>query len=133
MDSHFEIGSFYERLVIACTVRDTNPTAVCRAIGLSEAAATRWRRGSRPHDTTIKKIADHLKVNVYFLYGVGLLGKSLAEIEYEMLYPPAHEPNTPDSETQTIIDQLTETLSQLTVEELKEIDRYVDYLVNRKK
>ena len=123
---------------MACAIHNTTPTAICKAIGLSEAAATRWKRGSKPHDTTIKKIADHLGVSVFYFMGEDLhipthRRATKEEIESAFMITTPKENSQPDSETQTIIDQLTETLSQLTVEELKEIDRYVDYLVNRKK
>ena len=57
--------TFYEKLVEVCAQQNTTPTAVCRAIGLSDAAATKWKRdGATPHDTTLKKVADHLGISV---------------------------------------------------------------------
>lgn len=60
--------TFYSKLCHLCAQQKTNPTAVCRAIGLSDAAATRWRKGSTPHDTTIRAIAQHFKIDPNYFY-----------------------------------------------------------------
>lgn len=128
---------FYERLIMACAIHNTTPTAICRAIGLSEAAATRWKQGSKPHDTTIKKIADHLGVSVFFFWGEDFKKTPIGFIDEAMTYEYERLKNHQESEAATtenpIIEKIEEALKELTEEELKEVDRYVDYLVNRKK
>ncbi len=53
---------FWEKFIGLCNKHNTNPTTVCKQSNLSPAAATNWRRGSVPNDTTIKKIADYFGV-----------------------------------------------------------------------
>lgn len=60
---------FYEKLVSICAERGTNPTALCDALGLAQSAATRWKQGSVPRDTTLRKIADYFGVSTDYLLG----------------------------------------------------------------
>ena len=65
---------FYQNLIAFCAKKNTNPTALCREIGLATSAATRWKEGSVPRDSTLKRIADRLGVSVTEL----LDGKAVA-------------------------------------------------------
>lgn len=60
---------FYQNLIRLCTERGTTPTEVCHSIGLASSAATKWKSGAIPRDTTLKKIADYFGVSVGFLLG----------------------------------------------------------------
>ena len=60
---------FYEKLIVLCAQHNTTPNAVCNALGLAESAATRWRSGSIPRDTTLKKIANFFGITVDELLG----------------------------------------------------------------
>ena len=55
---------FYQNLIRLCTERGTTPTEVCHSIGLAGSAATKWKSGAIPRDTTLKKIADYFGVTV---------------------------------------------------------------------
>lgn len=76
---------FYERLVALCAEKNTNPTALCDAIGLAQSAATRWKQGSVPRDTTLRKIADYFGVSTDYLLGT----------EHEFLQSFAKEKDPP--------------------------------------
>lgn len=54
---------FYQNLIHLCAERGTTPTELCHAIGLAGSAATKWKSGSVPRDTTLKKIADYFGVS----------------------------------------------------------------------
>lgn len=54
---------FYENYLKLCAARQESPTAVSKKIGLSNAAATGWKKGKKPTEVTLEKLA------VYF--GVG--------------------------------------------------------------
>lgn len=60
---------FYERLVALCAEKRTNPSAICKSIGLANSAATKWKSGAIPRDTTLQKIADHLGTTAAYLKG----------------------------------------------------------------
>lgn len=55
---------FFENLIKLCNDNNTSPNAVCLALGLSPAAATKWRSGAVPRETTLLKIANHFGVPV---------------------------------------------------------------------
>lgn len=76
---------FYEKLVSICAERGTNPTALCDALGLAQSAATRWKQGSVPRDTTLRKIADYFGVSTDYLLGT----------EHEFLQSFAKEKDPP--------------------------------------
>lgn len=60
---------FWSNLLKLCNEKNTTPNAVCIALGLSPAAATKWRNGAVPRETTLLKIADHFGVTVDYLLG----------------------------------------------------------------
>ena len=109
---------FYENLVSLCAKHNTTPNAVCNALGLAESAATRWRAGSVPRDTTLKKIAVHFGVSV------------------DDLLSDAKEKSPDESE----LDEVEEYLAEIGIEirsmddsDRQELKNYVQYLVSRKK
>lgn len=61
---------FWDRFVLLCNKIGKSPNGVCADLGLSVATATRWKQGSVPRDTTLKKIADYFGVSVSYLLGV---------------------------------------------------------------
>lgn len=60
---------FWNNFVSLCTKHNTTPNAVCSELKLSNAAATHWKNGSVPRDTTLKKIADFFNVSTDSLLG----------------------------------------------------------------
>lgn len=57
---------FWERLVSLCNERGTSPTAVCIALGMSNASPVKWKRGSVPQDRNLSKIAEYFGVPVSY-------------------------------------------------------------------
>lgn len=55
---------FYENFLALCAKTRKTPSGVARAIGLSNAAASGWKKGKIPNDTTLLKIADYFGVTV---------------------------------------------------------------------
>ena len=60
---------FWENLIELCSKQDISPTGLCLKLGFSNATAVRWKKGSVPNDTTLKKIADYFGVSVEYLKG----------------------------------------------------------------
>ena len=60
---------FYETVNKLCKERKTTITRMSEEIGLSNAAATSWKKGSVPKLSTIKKISEYFGVSVEYLMG----------------------------------------------------------------
>ena len=60
---------FWERLITICLEKGISPNGLCKAIGLSNATATRWKNGSIPNNSTLLKISKYLNVPVDYLLG----------------------------------------------------------------
>lgn len=55
---------FKENFIRICADRGVAPSAVCKAIGLSNAAYSQWTNETIPRKTTLLKIADYFGVSV---------------------------------------------------------------------
>ena len=60
---------FYERFIALCNVRGVTPSSVAEAIGISNANATYWKKGSMPSSKNLQKLADYFEVPVDYLLG----------------------------------------------------------------
>ena len=67
---------FWNNLVTLCNKNNTSPTAVANVLGIAIGSITKWKSGSVPRDTTLKKIADYFGVTAE-----ELLGDSVASAE----------------------------------------------------
>ena len=56
-------GAFYTILKEVCEKKQTSPSAVCVALGMSKSNVTKWKDGQYPRLNTVAKIAEHLRVN----------------------------------------------------------------------
>lgn len=54
---------FWNNFVILCNKANTSPTAVANVLGIAIGSITKWKNGSAPRDTTLKKIADYFGVS----------------------------------------------------------------------
>lgn len=76
---------FKKRFERLCAEKGMSPTAACKAIGLSAAAYSKWDDNSTPRQSTIKKFADLLDVQIEDLIGPA------DEIEEETEKAPAED------------------------------------------
>ena len=60
---------FWERLTEICLEKGISPNGLCKAIGLSNATATKWKNGSIPNNSTLLKISNKLGVSIDYLLG----------------------------------------------------------------
>lgn len=58
---------FWNTFVQLCNERGISPNRVCAELNFSKNAATKWKQGAMPRDTTLRKIADYLGVSVDYL------------------------------------------------------------------
>ena len=60
---------FWEKYLLCCEKINKSPTAVLTELGLSTTMASKWRNGSVPRETTLRKIANYFGVSVEYLKG----------------------------------------------------------------
>ena len=81
---------FWEIFTSLCKSKGSSANGVCKELGFSNAAATKWKKGAEPSGKTLKRIADYFGVSTdYLLTGeeskkeqppVSVLRKQLYEI-----------------------------------------------------
>lgn len=98
---------FWETFYSICKEKGTSPNAVCKAIGLSNAAATGWKNGTLPKADILCKLADELGCSVDCLLGRPGILTARDESEWD------------------------ELLNQLSDESLLMLRDYVDYLLSK--
>lgn len=57
---------FWEKFVSVCNEKGVSPTAVVTALHISVGSITKWKNGTTPNDTTIRKIADYFGISPNF-------------------------------------------------------------------
>lgn len=55
---------FYETLKQVCAEKNTSPSAVCDALGMSRSNITKWKEGRSPKLDTAVQISEHLGVSL---------------------------------------------------------------------
>lgn len=106
---------FYENYLKLCAARQESPTAVSKKIGLSNAAATGWKKGKKPSEVTLEKLA------VYF----GVAREDLTGEEQKEKPTPSEESGL-DAAFNAVLDQLTE-------QELADVLQYAKFKVASRK
>ena len=98
---------FYDIVNSLCKARKTTITKMSEEIGLSNAAATSWKKGAIPKASTLEKISAYFGVSTDYLLGKEDAKKpddqkanGLNATGYELLTP----------ENQNVIDSLIATL-----------------------
>ena len=54
---------FYEALKEVCEKKNTSPSAVCVALGMSKSNVTEWKNGRSPTLSTVLAISDYLQIS----------------------------------------------------------------------
>jgi len=54
---------FYDKYIEFCNRMGKTPSSVAKEIGFNEASVTGWKKGSRPRDANLQKIADYFGVS----------------------------------------------------------------------
>lgn len=111
---------FWKNFVSLCNQKNKTPNGVCAELGLSVATATKWKKGSVPRDTTLKKVADYFEVSVSYLLGVVDDPDPIALIDPSKKEPP-------------MLERLNEVMRDMTEEELQDLEKYVEFILSRKR
>lgn len=124
---------FYKRLVALCAEKNTNPTALCDALGFAQSAATRWKQGSVPRDITLRKIADYFGVSVSYLLGVVDDPDPIALIDPSKKEPPLLPLVRELGQQLEALAALGDLVDQLTEEQVEELRRYAEFMISKNK
>ena len=55
---------FWDNFVKICNKNGVKPNKVCSDLGFSSGTATWWRKGRKPRDTALQKIAEYFDITV---------------------------------------------------------------------
>ena len=102
---------FWENLLNLCSSKNISPNKVCADLGLSNATATRWKKGSVPRGTTLIQIAE------YF-------GVTPEEMLSDVKVSPPGEPQGLDEKTTKAVMKL----SRMSDEQKAKALLYIEYL-----
>ena len=116
---------FYQNLIRLCTERGTTPTEVCHSIGLAGSAATKWKSGAIPRDTTLKKIADYFCVSVDDLTGF------TSEIRVDLQLFAANPVENKEKEP-TNMEALNSLINDMDIDELLDLQKKLAELLRKK-
>ena len=111
---------FWEKFINLCNQKGISANAVCADLGLSNATATKWKNGAIPRATTLKKIADYFGTTVAYLSGLVDNPDPIALIDPSKKEPP-------------MLERLNEVMKDMTEEELEDLEKYVEFILSRKK
>ena len=111
---------FWEKFINLCNQKGISANAVYADLGLSNATATKWKNGAIPRATTLKKIADYFGTTSAYLTGLVDSPDPVALIDPSKKEPP-------------MLERLNEVMRDMTEEELEDLEKYVEFILSRKK
>ena len=116
--------TFWERIRLLCSEKNTTPTALCKSLGLSTSMVTRWKNGTIPNQTTMDILAESLGVTAHYLMWGNTTG---FDMQYFAESPKEKEPSP------TLDPRLISLLDSMDEEQLAEIEQYAEFILNKKK
>ena len=134
---------FWDNFVYLCKINNTNPSAVCKKLGFSNAASTHWKQGTIPKMPTLEKIAGFFNVTVSNLIDET---NSIVESNWISPEPPLKVALDLGNATSGIIgtvqkeslpikttrSEMFNILSQLTDDELDDLLNYARFLLSKR-
>ena len=111
---------FKENFVRLCNQHGESPTVVCKKIGITSSAFSKWTDESIPRQATLIRIADYFGTTVAYLTGVVDDPDPIALVDPSKKEPP-------------MLERLNEAMKDMTEEELADLEKYVEFLLSKKK
>ena len=122
---------FWDNFVTLCNQKGKSPNGACAELGFSANTATKWKQGSVPRDTTLRKIADYFGVTVDEL----LAEPAQTPVEEAMAKLTASMQEALDSmekEKSPLLRSLEDLVKSMNQDQQMEVKKYAEYLINRK-
>jgi transcriptional regulator with XRE-family HTH domain len=111
---------FKENFVRLCNQRGESPTVVCKKIGITSSAFSKWTDESIPRQATLIRIADYFGTTVAYLTGVVDDPDPIALVDPSKKEPP-------------MLERLNEMIQNMNKEELEDLEKFVEFLLSKKK
>lgn len=124
---------FWDNFVTLCNKKGKSPNGACAELGFSANTATKWKQGSVPRDTTLRKIADYFGVSVSYLLGVVDDPDPIALIDPTKKDPPLLQLAEEAGRQADALEALGNLLDQLTEEQVEELRKYAEFLASKNK
>ena len=129
---------FKENFVRLCNQRGESPTVVCKKIGITSSAFSKWTDESIPRQATLMRIADYFGVSVSYL--LGLTDEPNVVLSEQVI-------NNLAAGVQQVVDELdkqkkpvlglnpklSSLLDQMNADELEDLEKYAEFILSRKK
>ena len=121
---------FWDNFVTLCNQKGKSPNGACAELGFSANTATKWKQGSVPRDTTLRKIADYFGVTVDEL----LAEPAPTPIDEAMAKLTASMQEALDSiekEKSPLLRSLENLVKNMNQDQQREMKKYAEYLISR--
>lgn len=134
---------FKEIFIRLCNEKGVAPTVVCKSVGLSDAAFSKWTDESVPRRATLMRIADYFGVSVDYL-----LGNVRLDLQHFASPSPVDEAMAKlAASIQQVTDELdkqkkpvlglnpklSSLIDSMSKDELEDLEKYAEFILSKKK
>ena len=134
---------FKEIFIRLCNEKGVAPTVVCKSVGLSDAAFSKWTDESVPRRATLMRIADYFGVSVDYLLGDVRLDlqrfASPSPVDEAMakltasIQQVADELDKQKKPVLGLNPKLSSLIDSMSKDELDDLEKYAEFILSRKK
>lgn len=134
---------FKEIFIRLCNEKGVAPTVVCKSVGLSDAAFSKWTDESVPRRATLMRIADYFGVSVDYLLGNVRLDlqrfASPSPVDEAMAKLTASIQQVTDEldkQKKPVLGlnpKLSSLIDSMSKDELDDLEKYAEFILSRKK
>lgn len=133
---------FKEIFIRLCNEKGVAPTVVCKSVGLSDAAFSKWTDESVPRRATLMRIADYFGVSVDYLLGNVRLDlqrfASPSPVDEAMakltasIQQVADELDKQKKPVLGLNPKLSSLIDRMSKDELDDLERYAEFILSKK-
>ena len=129
---------FKEIFIRLCNEKGVAPTVVCKSVGLSDAAFSKWTDESVPRKATLMRIADYFGVSTSYLLGLTddptdvLSAQVIANLAASM-QQVADELDKQKKPVLGLNPKLSSLIDRMSKDELDDLERYAEFILSKKK
>lgn len=134
---------FKEIFIRLCNEKGVAPTVVCKSVGLSDAAFSKWTDESVPRRATLMRIADYFGVSVDYLLGNVRLDlqrfASPSPVDEAMAKLTASIQQVTDELEKKkkpvlgLNPKLSSLIDSMSKDELDDLEKYAEFILSKKK
>lgn len=127
---------FKQNFIRLCNQKGESPSYVCRQVGITPATYSLWTDESVPRRATLQRIADYFQVSTTYLLGLSddphvVLSEQVianAAAGVQRVVDELEKEKEPP-----MIMKIEEAMKDMTEEQLEDLEKYVEFLLSRKK